>query len=272
MTQRLSRTSWQHHTKDLPEGRSLRRDHDCGDGRTLLVSHGAKGYSAWCFRCGAGDSLPPPHRSPAERLARIKAQQSADTEAQGAGVDGMNPRVQDVYQWPEGARLWLARAGLGAPEITRLGAWYHPPTERVVVPVYGPYGLIFWQARAWQEGRQPKYMAPHVPKRFIYQWGQGEATVLCEDMLSAYKVGGVARAARAVCLFGTVVPDVVLADLLNRGGPVLVWLDPDAAGSKGSTAAVRKLRSAGLTVRAIRTDQDPKLLTCDEIRRAVQSP
>ena len=47
----LDRRSFEKHLANLKPGGRLRVPHDCGPGRTLLISHVDDGVMAHCFRC-----------------------------------------------------------------------------------------------------------------------------------------------------------------------------------------------------------------------------
>lgn len=254
----LTRESWLPRALALRDGQSIRVEHDCGDGRVLKLSRDAEGYRAWCFRCNEGDRAPPPHESTAEKVARLARQAEADAAVLRPELP--EPRVYRVDDWPPGARLWLYQAGLGRAEIGALGVYYHPPTDRVVLPVLEAGELVFWQARAWQKGRQPKYLAPSADKSsLIARWGRAESATLTEDILSAVKVG--LSGGEGWAVMGTNVNTRAVAELLRRGVPVNVWFDPDPAGQRGALKLIKQLRAYGLAVRNILSARDPKLHT-----------
>jgi hypothetical protein len=159
------------------------------------------------------------------------------------------PQVRDVSQWPDGAALWLYRAGLGRQEIGSLGIYYHPPSDR----------------RAYQKGRMPKYLGPdRKPPKLLVKFGKADVPTLTEDMLSAMKVG--VSGGEGWAVLGTSVSDHMVAALLKRGTPVNVWLDPDGAGRRGAAKISKQLRAYGLTVRDIISARDPKLHSRVEIK------
>lgn len=146
--------------------------------------------------------------------------------------------------------------------------YYHPPSDRVVLPVLGPSGPVFYQARAYQPGRMPKYLGPTPrPPKLLAAWGSAPVPTLTEDILSAMKIGLVAEG-WAVC--GTHISDHMIACLLKRGGRCNVWLDPDAAGRKGAAKYGKQLRAYGLEVRDILSTKDPKLHTLGEIKEYLE--
>lgn len=288
----LDRDSWYPRTiAGIDCGRKARRDHTCGSGHTLLVSHRTDGsFSAWCFRCNDGDGVSAPKPSLAELVRLAEVGRKAD--AVHAGVSsGPEPANHDVDSWPIGARLWLYGAGLGKSEIANLGAYFHHPTQRVVLPVTvgrqgGGSEVVYWQARSI-DGRKPKYLGADCDKSKVIaaygtelqpgvrETGEGCAqhlrsvatqgvVALTEDILSAFKVG---LQCRSYSLLGTALSDGLAAHLsgLPNVHQVLVWLDPDDAGRRAATRVRRRLSLLGLTCKIINSRDDPKRLTHSEI-------
>lgn len=262
----LAPASWLPIAETLALGARLRTNHDCGGGRTLTVRKDADGLHAFCFRCNDhGWKAPAPE--PLEvRLARLNKQHAADTKA-SASAALPQPAVREWAKWPPECRLWLLKAGLCSADLPGLGAYYHPPSQRVVLPVLGPSGrVLFWQARAVDK-RQPKYLAPPVDKASVIpSYGTAHRVTLTEDLLSAYKVGQVGE---GWSMLGTSINDNMLAALLRRGCAVNVWLDPDPAGQRGAAKVLAKLRAVGLDCRNIISKVDPKLVHLSEIKELI---
>lgn len=269
----LSPASWRHHA-DLEPGRSKRVNHDCGGGRTLMVTREGPKYSAWCFRCNEGDGFQV-QESMAEKLARLSEVRAA--EASMGRADPPEPATREVSEWPAKAALWFYRAGLSRHDIGKLGAYYHAPSRRVVLPLRERGEVVFWQARALDPDHLPKYMAPDVDKaRVLPKYGSADRITLTEDILSAYKVGTVGE---GWCLMGTSLSPFVLAELMKRKAPVNVWLDNDLPPkfpvNRGQIAARKvcnQLRAMGLEVRNIAEPRglDPKLVGRAEIEELVK--
>ena len=259
----LDRASWWPAAENLQVGQKARVNHECGPGRTLQLSRSQDGYRAWCHRCNDGGGASPPPESIEERLARINRMLAGDGSVRSV-VRGLPvPQVRDVSEWPDGAAVWLYKAGLGRCDIGRLGIYYHAPSDRVVIPV----GETFFQARAYQKGRFPKYLGPDVrPGDLVPRWGTANRVTLTEDLLSAIKVGMVGE---GWCVLGTNVSDHMVAELLKRGQPVNLALDPDAAGRRGASKIAKKLRAYGLSVRDVVMPRDPKLMPADYLRRVL---
>ena len=259
----LSEASWLPIAQKLALGEKLRTDHDCGPGNTLTLRHDEKGLSAWCFRCNDKGWHPPAPVPLAVRLERLKVQANADAAIQRS-VALPTPQVREWVEWPLKYRLWLLKAGLSRADLPVLGAYYHPPSDRAVVPVLARSGgLLFWQARA-EGGRQPKYLAPDVPKdRVLAQYGSANEVTLTEDLLSAYKVGSVGE---GWSLLGTSISKTVLSALVERNCRVNVWLDPDPPGQKAAKKVLASLRAVGLEARNVISSKDPKLIHRQQIK------
>lgn len=235
--------------------------HDCGPGRKLIVSRDGGRVSWFCVRCHdtGMQRIQETHEQQLSRLRRQAAQDAA------CSVDMPEPRVYAIDQWPPGAALWLYKAGLSRARLGELGVYYHPDSDRVVIPV----GTNFYQARAHQPGRVPKYLSPTPrPKGVHPVWGEGCAVVLTEDVLSAIKVSACMQA-RA--LIGTSLSEEALTWVLAQDKPVLTWLDPDEAGRTHAAPIRRKLRACGVRVANIESLRDPKLHTPEEIHAYIHS-
>lgn len=261
----LPRESWWRHAEHLKVGQKYRRPHDCGEGAPLLVSRDDKGYHAWCFRCSPSDGagfVAPPTESLAEKLERVKRHRAADTSL---GASLPYPQERNLDAWPHTASLWLYGSGLCRATIGRLGAYYHAPSDRVVVPA-GQSELGFYQARAYQPGRMPKYIGPTPrPPNLLARFGNAEVPTLTEDILSAAKIGMVAE---GWAVLGTSLSDHMVSCLMKRGA-CNVWLDPDAAGRRGAAKIAKRLIAYGVRVRNIVSERDPKRHSLDEIKEYI---
>lgn len=183
-----------------------------------------------------------------------------------------DPRQPDPQQWPLHARVWLYKAGLSNDDIERLGAYYHEPTARVILPVMRNGECIYWQGRdtLWKRGSaRLKYINPPVDKtNLCAKYGSGPVIALTEDMLSAFRV---ARVTEAWSLMGTALAPGVLADLVQQNRPVVLMFDPDAGGQKATTRTLSVLRAIGVPVYVATPKRDPKYLTIEETKSCVNS-
>lgn len=245
-------------------GERRRFAHLCGGGSPLLVSKDSDGVRAYCFRCAASGWLPPPHETLAQKLERMQAGRAADQSMVAAALPGPLVLADRVAEWPTPARVWLAKAGLGASEIARLGAGYHPPSNRVVLPVLEAGEPVFWQARSI-DGRLPKYLGPERGRALaVPRYGNGPIIAVTEDILSAFKIGLAGCA--AWCALGVVASTKFLTLLLRSGKPAAVWLDPDPAGQAGAARLLRQLSAYGVPTVNIVSEKDPKLHQKEYIR------
>lgn len=271
----LTPASWLPQAQRLAEGQRRRGTHDCGEGRVLIVEHQRDCWKAYCFRCNEHGWEPKPAESLSERIAR-RAQEQVQDETIASVPALPSPRNYDVSTWPEKAALWLYKASLGRPEIAKLGAYYHEPSARVVLPVYRNGAVAYWSARS-VDGRTPKYLNSPTPRGdLVAAYGSGELLVLTEDILSAFRVGQVTE---AWSLIGVHMNDAISARIVKRGGPVVVWLDPDwqyPVGRRPGVIAGRKILSnlqlMGVDARMVISRADPKLLSQREIRQCLSLP
>lgn len=262
----LDPRSWLPQAKALEIGQRERADHDCGDGRTLLVQHKSTGWTGWCHRCNDDGWVPHPPESLSAKIARLTAARVIEDTAR-ENPQPPRPANLDPRTWPLEARVWLYKAGMSNDAIQAAGFYYHERMERVVLPVYQDGQPVYWQARGFDLGR-PKYINPSVDKTALTaRYGGvvpvGGTLVLTEDILSAWKVG---RECPAWCLLGTNFPPTLFAEVLRLRPTVYCWLDPDGAGQRGITKIIKKLRGYGIEVIRLKSEQDPKLLSGHDIR------
>ena len=262
----LANEGWLPEAKRLRVGTKRRVPHDCGDGTVMIVEHKLDKYTAWCFRCSEGGFVrKEPTLSDMVEARRRTAQDASLSHATALPV----PTVTSPREWPREARLWLYRAGFNDHRIQELGIYYHPPTQRVVLPVVDEGEVVYWQARAVMKGQAPKYIGCSASKATVIpKYGEGECIVLTEDMLSAMKVGQVME---AWSLLGTSPSTHMLAQLVQDGRPVLGWLDSDEAGRRAAHKLMEELRRMNIPCADIVTDLDPKLLSRAEITQRIES-
>ena len=254
-------------TEQLKLGQKRRVDHDCGDGRTMVVSRNERGASYWCHRCHQKGWIPD-ERSLAERIQALSQAQEWDQVAADS-LELPGPGKFDTWDWPDEALLWLFKAGFSRDEIKSLGLYWNPRMQRVILPVRNMDGkVIYWQGRGFDKDR-PKAVNVRVDKSNITaRYGDGPIVAVTEDMLSAAKVGGVTE---AHALLGTVASDSVLLRLASAGKPVALMLDSDAAGRAGAKAIASRLSLLGVENRQIYFGRDPKLVARKDIRNEIEA-
>lgn len=237
----------------LEPGQKCRVEHDCGEGKTLIVSRTERGTSYWCHRCHTNGWIPA-ERSLADRIAALNEATEWDGTAQQSlelpGPGKMNPQ-----DWPDAPRLWLYKAGFSNDEIQRHGWYWNPRMERVILPVKVAGKTIYWQGRGFDSSR-PKALNPTVNREgLVAKYGRGDWIALTEDILSAAKVGGVGE---AWALLGTVLSYSTALALSEARRPVLLMLDDDPAGRRGAAEASKTLNLLGVWNKQVYFGKDPK--------------
>lgn len=259
MTDRMEDSEFMQHAARLGDGKSIRAKH-CNHNTTMIVSRNGAAVTARCFRCDAF-GYHEERESLAEKLVRVRKEQDADAEALRSLVPP-EPRVFDLSAWPDDAALWLYKMGMSPSRIKEFGAWWCPTTRRVVLPVFQNGQVVFWQGRS--VSRKPKIISPTMPRRgLVARYGDGPEIVLCEDALSAFKVGLITC---AWALLGTKLLDAPLAELLRLNKPVVVWLDSDGPGQQAAAKILKTLRAFGVPVRNVVSPRDPKWYSREELK------
>lgn len=263
----LPHDEWLHFAEQVPAGEKRHFEHLCGPGKKLLIENKPEGYSAWCYRCSEKGWKPHPEPSLKERIAKLTAQRAEDRRTEAMQAPPV-PTHFNPQEWPQEARVWLYKAGLSNERIMQHGFYYTEKLNRVVLPILEGGEVIYWQARGFDPDRA-KYLNPAGEKP-LAKYGEAGPVVLTEDILSAARVGEVAK---GWAILGTALTDRAAAQILTEAGgtPVRIWLDGDAAGRKGRRNVLQQLSLAGATCRLIKTDKDPKEYSRTEIEQQVQT-
>ncbi|WWO60236.1 DNA primase [Xanthomonas phage SB3] len=239
--------------------KSARMQHHCGvDDSIMLTSEGGV-LSAYCHRCDTFGRYQE-QESTADMLARLAAEKEA-TDLVRQSVELPEPRVYTLSEWPKADALWFYKMGLSPQKIAQLGLYWCPKIGRVVLPITVDGRVVFWTARS--QTRSPKWLGPRVDKvGLVARYGQGNLIVLCEDPLSAFKIGLVTE---AWSLLGTKLRPSTAMELARDGRPVVVWLDDDKGRKnlknpgQDSAAKIRQqLGVLGVETRNVTSDRDPK--------------
>jgi DNA primase len=264
---------WLTTAKTLAAGRRIRIE-CCAQDKSLLVSNEERGFRAYCFRCGPrgfvahGDFSIDQLRRRREELALL----------QEAKVRLPHDFTTEI---PPNEAVWLYRAGISTALAQHYGFGFSQFLRRVVLPVYGDGRLVGFTARS-TVGAKPKYIermrtpdavfvadpATALPATDEWPEGSGPDLVITEDILSAVRVGRIAK--RCVALLGTSTNANQLAQL-SGATTIAIWLDPDRAGRVAAHKLERTLALQGYKTKRIRSEQDPKRYSNREIRRLLSS-
>lgn len=188
--------------------------------------------SAWCFGCGYME--PPSHKRAVEAPKRAK-----------------EGPVDLTSHLPSHMLGELLKRGLNESEVSQFK--YSPSMDRIVF-----VSEDFMEARAF-DGRKPKTIS--YGSKPILVVGAGTPVVLVEDIFSALRVG---RVTSAVSLFGSQIPKDWIGRLTKLSKEFTLWLDEDKYSEALKQA--RMLRTLGLTVNVVRTPEDPKNYTEEEVK------
>jgi hypothetical protein len=253
---------WLGLAKTLPTGQKARADCECGSGKTLIVNHFGKKYSAYCFRCGF-DKYQIKGISTLEELKKLRELNERTALLSFTKLELPDDFTTDI---PLDGRLWLYSGGLTHATWQKYGIGFSPSLQRVVLPVYSKRGTLVWyQMRAILDGQEPKYIQPDRPRGNVmftagHARGGLQRAIVVEDILSAIRVGELVP---AYSLLGTKITTEQAA-LLGSYERVTTWMDDDRAGRDGAYS-IRKCLSLVTSVDNIRTDDDPKRLSIQQI-------
>lgn len=173
---------------------------------------------------------------------------------------------------PATAWQWLLQYGIPWHHWKE-SCGYSPKEQRLVFRVESEGQLQFSIGR-YVGGRSEG----HEPRKW-YVWGDchkhchvlrqpdanGSSVVLVEDLISAHKV---AFSTTAVPLFGTKIHPCHMYYLQNSNENVVLWLDKDQE-LNVKKQAVQLAALIGREVKVVTTDNDPKLLSNEQIKTAI---
>lgn len=200
------------------------RHEECGNVRdALIVTRLPEGWVWVCHKCGARGFKPIKGRTPRQ----IKEYY----EVKGRLLIAKEVKLPSdfTYEIPVKGLTWLYRYGIKDEEIKRFRFGYSPGLNRLIMPVFGKDGLIFWQGRYLGEitKNNPKYYNVRARGKEIQFeiFQERDTVVIVEDILSAITVG---REVDTVALLGSYITDTLILKLINKNYKrYYVWLDPD---------------------------------------------
>jgi hypothetical protein len=168
---------------------------------------------------------------------------------------------------PNFAWKWILQYGLPY-SYWRPYCGYSENYQRLILTVGNPvaFSIGRYLPRDEPNSTERKWKTWGKPHEKAYSIGEGEVTVLTEDLVSAHKVGQITE---AIPLFGTQIHPCHV-EMLRKGSrsPVVLWLDWDQWGSSQKLGnRLESLINRPVVVR--HTKKDPKELTFNEIKEVI---
>lgn len=243
----------------------------CGEkirGKGFVVTRTKNGFFLWCFKCHTHRHITRDGISLSGVKRYMKAREKAHTVADVSIEHNVVTLPRDFTTViPAAGMVWLRKGGVTDDEIKQYRFGYSPELDRVILPVWGEEGLLYWQGRALvSDGTKPKYINVRTKRKHIFfvAGTNNTVTVLVEDILSALAV---ARAGyTGVALLGSYVGADVQEVI--RSHKVRVWLDPDKR--KECIKFAKMLNAYSLDASPIvYTNKDPKEYTVEEIQHII---
>jgi Zn ribbon nucleic-acid-binding protein len=237
---------------------------NCGSKDNLGVWEDHK----WCFGCGHYEG--PKDRS-LEQLRKLVGKFQLSDKDYDNNKKGKNEYVflpdDCTRTLPADPAEWLKKYGITEQEVLSNHLCWSPTHERLYFPVFDLYGnLVAYQGRFFgADPKVPRYSTRgKVDNVFHFIGDVGNGIVVCEDFLSAVKIG---RHFCAMPLWGSQISLERMIKLGDRFKNLIIWLDRDKA-----KYAVKQKITASIffdRVEVIITENDPKEHTNGEIANLV---
>lgn len=258
---------WYAVAKQLKPGQK-RRIKCCNQNSTMVVTNGNRGYSGYCFRCGSSPFKPHGLKS----IGFYRELEESKKYNQETDVSLPKDFIL-ANEMPDAACLWLLQYGITLETAASYGIGYSASQNRIIMPVYYDGKLTCTQARAVDNQQKPKYLNKEYGGGnsifYAHNLNTSNYIVVTEDILSAIKVGGVAK---ACSILGTNMTGVKAMRLAAEYEQVILWLDSDEAGVDGAEKAKRELHMQGVEhVIIICTALDPKCLPHSKIKSTLEA-
>lgn len=212
----------------------------------------------YCFSCKTPTF--PTTRASVERAIQAKNVGSQNTDSTQGSSGGLTT-VIDSSSWtsrlPSVALAWLSKYGITANEIKENDIYWDTSSSGLVF-------VIDWICS--NDGKAPsvtstryfssdrKYRTQGKKQNSKKIWGTpNEKLILCEDVLSAIKIG---RTSNAKALLGTSPNYAFLVSQAKNYDRIDVWLDPDKR--MDSITISNTLKQYGIKSEPIFSKNDPK--------------
>lgn len=237
--------------------------------KRLYIKKTAGGLLAYCHHCSEHGFIKDKSVD-GDRLAswlRGKRVDVPEISVDKPGFAGAPLSVQ--------GKRWLWTYNCDDTDTVFGGVHDHP--NQVTLQLRNPDGkLIGWQVRNLNPLTKPKYLTQFMSgiERGDASWfiGDKNTLVITEDYLSAYRVNK-ATALTSVALLKTSISDKTLQQIsLIKPSFIYIWLDPDAAGIKGTHEAMDKLKfflTDDTTLVAVGVDMEPKECSSETLKETL---
>jgi hypothetical protein len=146
---------------------------------------------------------------------------------------------------------------LESRDISNLGGGYSEEHDALVIPLVENN---YWMRLFSSENKY--HITGKKQALFLHSSSPSDTCVIVEDLRSAIKVS---RVVTTLCLFGTSLPPSQWY-MLDRQKRIIIWLDGDKPGVDAATKLFKKLTLRFKNVVMIKTPQDPKWYSLEEIK------
>ena len=257
-------------------GDQIHINHDgCSAGtdtkRRLYIKKVPGGILGYCHHCSGTGFIQLVSPEGHELSKWLKGDETADVPSVTTGVVAAGPLP---FTGSPGD-LWLHKYLTDPIDVKYICGTGDPTQVLLKIYTYEHPTHVGYQIR--NTAAKPKYLTYYIKDAFRGDaaWFIAPRTidlVITEDYLSAYKIFKLCNIT-TVALLKTTASDVTVRQIAEfNPHKVLVWLDNDVAGMRGSTKLVSRLQyvlSKGTTILSATTSRDPKDEAEDVIRRIV---
>lgn len=215
--------------------------------------------SEWCFGC---HDYTPPLSQTINKVKQLSDGFKNNLLRSHNGVE--LPRDCSKYI-PAEPLSWLKRYGMTNEEIENNNFLWSSDTNQLIFPVLdSESNIMFYQGRFFPKQKQ-KYNTSGNSEDVLVFFGDntGDDIVLCEDVVSAIKVG---RQCSAQPIFGSYISLKRAKRLSKRFKRMVVWLDMDKA-KESLKMALKFAYMFEQSPKVIATEKDPKELSDQEIKK-----
>ena len=156
---------------------------------------------------------------------------------------------------------WLRDYHITLNDLIRNKIMWSEQMQWLIFPIMYKSEIVGFQARNFNKAKPYKWYTKFKKKDYNIVLGQGNNIVICEDIVSAIRVG---HHAVTVPIFGSLISTELLLELKAMNKPVKIWLDRDKA--REAIRYSQKANAQGLRCSVIITHEDPKCYTSEIIK------